>query len=260
MKKTLTGLWKPQYVGVLANSVPPLQALQSCCCPPLSPHPFLSPSLSLCQTGPRLPLCPSLPPFRSFPACLMEQGSLHINNMGRLISNFIWCPLHGVPPAGSGECGRVGLVTWLWGTRCVVIAGFGGGRGGLHGRRGGPGGGFVYDDLRLELWKAPPPVDVLKLLDLDTKHSAWQAWHTLTLPNPTLFKLTTHMLCSPGSKSYIPPGIDSRSGCQQVSTSWTENWIGDVWINPSKLAGVTRTSFKMSWLISSLEKDVWHFI
>lgn len=65
-----------------------------------------------------------------------------------------------------------GLVTWLGGARCVIIAGIGRGCGGLRGRRGGSGGGFVYADLRLELWKTPPPVDVLELLDLDTKHSA----------------------------------------------------------------------------------------
>lgn len=77
-----------------------------------------------------------------------------------------------MPPAGSLECDCVCLVTWLGGARCGVIAGIRGGRGGFHGRRGGPGGGFVYADLRLELWKTPPPVDVLKLLDLNTKHSA----------------------------------------------------------------------------------------
>ena len=59
--------------------------------------------------------------------------------------------------------------TWLGGARCVVIAGVRGGRRRLDGRRGGPGGGFVHADLRLELWKAPPPVDVLKLLNLDAQ-------------------------------------------------------------------------------------------
>lgn len=68
------------------------------------------------------------------------------------------------------DLASVCLVTWLGSARCVVVAGFRGGRGGLYCRRGGPGGGFVHADLRLELWKTPPPVDVLKLLDLDTKH------------------------------------------------------------------------------------------
>lgn len=63
------------------------------------------------------------------------------------------------------------LPTWLGGARCVVVAGIRGGRGGLDSRRGGPGGGFVYAEFRLELWKAPPPVDVLKLLNLYTKHT-----------------------------------------------------------------------------------------
>lgn len=57
--------------------------------------------------------------------------------------------------------------TWLGGARRVVVAGIGGGCCGFSGRGGGPGGGFVYADLRLELWKTPPAVDVLKLLDLD---------------------------------------------------------------------------------------------
>lgn len=61
------------------------------------------------------------------------------------------------------------LITWLGGARRVVIAGVGSGRGGLHRGRGRPGGGFVNADLRLELWKTPPPVDVLKLLDLSTE-------------------------------------------------------------------------------------------
>lgn len=76
--------------------------------------------------------------------------------------------LCGAPPAGLG-C-WVLVVTWLGGARCVVVAGIGGGRGGFHCRRGGPGGGFVDGDLRLEFWKTPPPIDVLKLLDLNTKH------------------------------------------------------------------------------------------
>lgn len=62
--------------------------------------------------------------------------------------------------------------TWLGGARCVVIAGIRGGCGGLDGRRRGPGGGFVYADLRLQLRETPAAVDVLKFLNLDTKHLA----------------------------------------------------------------------------------------
>lgn len=61
--------------------------------------------------------------------------------------------------------------TWLGGARCVVAAGIRGGCGGLDGRRGRPGGGFVHADLRFELRKAPSSVNVLKLLNLDTKHT-----------------------------------------------------------------------------------------
>lgn len=60
------------------------------------------------------------------------------------------------------------LVTWLGGARRGVEAGVGSGGGGLQSRRRGSGG-FVDADLRFKLWNAPPPVDVLELLDLDTK-------------------------------------------------------------------------------------------
>lgn len=85
--------------------------------------------------------------------------------------------------------------TWLGGARCVVVACIGSGGGGLDGRRGGPGGGFVNADFGLELWEAPPSVDVLKLLNLGTKKPdanpethlvsthrphAPHTWHTIT--------------------------------------------------------------------------------
>lgn len=79
-------------------------------------------------------------------------------------------------------------------------------------------------------------------------------------------RLNSPPTCPPvrtGTISWIPSGTDSRSGCQQVSTSWTESWIEDVWINSSEVATqiwAIRTPVKMSWLTSSLEKDLWHLI
>lgn len=59
-------------------------------------------------------------------------------------------------------------VTWLGGAWRGVEAGVGSGGGGLQSRRRGSGG-FVDADLRFKLWNAPPPIDVLELLDLNTK-------------------------------------------------------------------------------------------
>lgn len=73
--------------------------------------------------------------------------------------------------------------TWLGGARCVVVASIRSGGGGLEGRRRGPGGGFVNADFRLELWKAPTSVDVLKLLNLGTKNPN---------ANPEAYLVSTH--------------------------------------------------------------------
>ena len=91
------------------------------------------------------------------------------------------------------------LVTWHGGARCVAIAAVWSGRGGLGCGRGGPGGGLVHVDLRLELWETPPSVDVLKLLDLNTKHRYKyfkKTWHSLTSPvSPYLTSPPTWPVC-----------------------------------------------------------------
>lgn len=107
--------------------------------------------------------------------------------------------------------------TWLGGARCVVIAGVWGGRGSLHRRRGGPGGRFVNVDLRLELWKTPPPVDVLELLDLSTQHQTLikkkekekKAWHTPATAFTTFNSHLQALFVWQSIAQYVPCGRGS---------------------------------------------------
>lgn len=119
--------------------------------------------------------------------------------------------------------------TWLGGARCVVVASVGSGSGGLDGRRRGPGGGFVNADFRLELWEAPPSVDVLKLLNLGTKSQN---------ANPETRLVSTHHPHAPHTWHIITHSVwHTLQTVKQVSTSRAENWTEGVWRENRTVSG-----------------------